>query len=1041
MNADSLVARIEVQLGSAGVGGPEAPSPVPPLAIPDYEIIDRIGSGSYGEVWLARSVTGTLRAVKVIRRRTFSNDRPYEREFRGIVQFEPVSRVHPHLICILHVGRDDPAGLFFYVMELADNTVEGAGKFGSEASLSAAAGAVAASVHSPRPEPGTYVPHTLAFDLKKHGRLPVADVLRLGVQLADALGHLHRHGLVHRDVKPSNVVFIRGQAKLADIGLVVGKDETRSFVGTEGFVPPEGHGTERADLFSLGRLLYEAAAGKDRCDFPELPLDLDCWPRSEREALLELNEVLLRACAVEASQRHANAAELAADLNLILGGHSVRRAYGIERRLRHARRVSAVALGVLGLAGAILGFQDHARRNAEIRASEETVLRQRAEAAERESRRQLYTALLEQARANRLSRELGQRVATLNAVRRAAAITNSAELRREAFAALALPDLRLEREVVFDPAEVGQALDPTFERFAVSHGRGPVEVRAVSDRRLLAALQTSSHHEAHLLTWSPDGRFLAFKRDHDPAGYHADLEVWDVAARNPVLLAHDAVTANALSFHPNRPEVMAGRADGGVSIWDLESARELHRFHLAESPLSVQYSPDGELFTAVYHTEHDSVVVTHDIARGTPVSTHHLTNWVVRAEWQPHGRWLVTPDYSGNVRLLDPRTGEHRLLGQHQAAAVAVAFVPEGDFMITGGWERELICWDLQTLQRAFTIGINSSLVRFHRDGRQCVIYTPNRALLYEFERPTSHRQFPDSLGRWLAYGAFSPDGQWLAASGGEFLGVWSLRHPGPAALIPSDRDRVPLFSPNGAEIYAYWEDSLTRWHISETAQSTPLLTQLPLLVPPHLRGVSIVSNELVLTCLDGIRFMPLNNTEAEKVRRLNKAGGWSATSPDGRWLGLRAPKMSVMRVYHLPEVEHAAWLTNRANVWTFAFSPGGDELAVATFAGLEFYDTGTWKRTRELSIPCERQASILFAPDGETFWFSSDARTSGLRDTRTLAARLPLPAGYLPLAVSADGSHLAVSVDMLRVQVWDLDDVWEHFGKLGLDWSQKPAP
>src|SRR4030095_10974085 len=81
----------------------------------------RVGSGSYGEVWLARGITGCLHAVKVVWRSNFSSDRPYEREFRGIVQFEPISRSHPGVINILHVGRDDAAGFFFYVMELADD--------------------------------------------------------------------------------------------------------------------------------------------------------------------------------------------------------------------------------------------------------------------------------------------------------------------------------------------------------------------------------------------------------------------------------------------------------------------------------------------------------------------------------------------------------------------------------------------------------------------------------------------------------------------------------------------------------------------------------------------------------------------------------------------------------------------------------------------------------------------------------------------------------------------------------------------------------
>jgi serine/threonine protein kinase len=169
----------------------------------------------------------------------------------------------------------------------------------------------------------------------------VARVLASGVQLADALGHIHRHGLVHRDVKPSNVMFVDGQAKLADIGLIAGVDEARSFLGTEGFIAPEGPGTVQADLFGLGRLLYEAATGKDRCDFPDLPTDLEGW--SDRALLMELNEILSRACAPKPKQRHANAAELAGDLKLLLSGGSIRRAYGSEHRLRRATPAAVLA--------------------------------------------------------------------------------------------------------------------------------------------------------------------------------------------------------------------------------------------------------------------------------------------------------------------------------------------------------------------------------------------------------------------------------------------------------------------------------------------------------------------------------------------------------------------------------------------------------------------------------------------------------------------------------------------------------------------------
>src|SRR6266436_2461151 len=93
---------------------------VPPR-IPDHELLQCIGEGSYGQVWLARNVMGEPRAVKVVDRRKFRDDETaYEREFKGIRLYEPISRSHESLVQILHVGRDDEAGCFYYVMELAD---------------------------------------------------------------------------------------------------------------------------------------------------------------------------------------------------------------------------------------------------------------------------------------------------------------------------------------------------------------------------------------------------------------------------------------------------------------------------------------------------------------------------------------------------------------------------------------------------------------------------------------------------------------------------------------------------------------------------------------------------------------------------------------------------------------------------------------------------------------------------------------------------------------------------------------------------------
>ncbi len=258
-------------------------------------------------------------------RRDFEDDRPFERELAGIQRFEPISRSHPSQLNILHVGRG-PDG-FYYVMELADD--QGRGQAIDE---------------------GSYAPRTLRSELTQQGRLPYAQCLEIGVQLATALQHLHDHGLVHRDIKPSNIVFVNGIPKLADIGLVARAEATMSFVGTEGYLPPEGPGTRQADIFSLGKVLYELSTGQDRQQFPEMPTNIAAL--ADREQIAELNQVVLKACHSDAKQRYQSAAELQADLALLQSGQSVARVRLMEQRLRFVQRAGAVVTVVAAVIAA-----------------------------------------------------------------------------------------------------------------------------------------------------------------------------------------------------------------------------------------------------------------------------------------------------------------------------------------------------------------------------------------------------------------------------------------------------------------------------------------------------------------------------------------------------------------------------------------------------------------------------------------------------------------------------------------------------------------
>jgi hypothetical protein len=348
--------------GTAQPHRPAGRATPPPFTIPDHELIRPIGRGSYGEVWLARNVSGQYRAVKIVSRASFDHERPYAREFDGIQRSEPHSRTHEGLVDILHIGRNDEAGYFFYIMELADDaSAEGGGRSANagepeveKGKRRKGEGERLPADQSPLPpfpsaplrpfSVGTYAPKTLHGELKRRGRFTTAEAVQIGLQIASALEHLHRHGLAHRDVKPANIIFVEGAPKLADIGLVAGAETTRSFVGTEGFVPPEGAGTPRADLYSLGKVLYEMVTGQARCDYPALPDNFRELP--DRNELVELNEVIAQACEGDLKKRYRSAATMHADLVRLARGNSLRRRKTWRRRM--------LAGGVIGLVASVV---------------------------------------------------------------------------------------------------------------------------------------------------------------------------------------------------------------------------------------------------------------------------------------------------------------------------------------------------------------------------------------------------------------------------------------------------------------------------------------------------------------------------------------------------------------------------------------------------------------------------------------------------------------------------------------------------------------
>src|SRR5215216_3908624 len=203
----------------------------PGLAMGRYRVGARLGAGGFGTVYAARDERlGRPVALKLIPGDGPATER-VQREARAVARLD-----HDAIVALFDAGEED--GCRYLVSEL----VEG---------------------------------RTLA-QLEQSGELSDRDVLRIGLALADALGHAHERGVIHRDVKPQNVIVPdapssrRGAAKLTDFGVahLAGEDaltRTGDVVGTLAYMAPEQAGgnpvDERADLYSLGLVLYEALTG------------------------------------------------------------------------------------------------------------------------------------------------------------------------------------------------------------------------------------------------------------------------------------------------------------------------------------------------------------------------------------------------------------------------------------------------------------------------------------------------------------------------------------------------------------------------------------------------------------------------------------------------------------------------------------------------------------------------------------------------------------------------------------------------------------
>lgn len=981
----------------------------PPPRIPDYELIRLIGSGSYGDVWLARAITGAFRAVKIVWRDRFPDLRPFAREFEGITRFATISLREPSQLALLHAGRSEAEGYFYYVMELADD-----------------------AAHGRSVDPETYQPLTLREVFAQRGRLPASEVVALGVALARALASLHAAGLVHRDVKPSNVIFVGGVPKLADVGLVAAaSDEQLTFVGTEGFVPPEGPGAPGADVFSLGKLLYELATGLDRHDFPRLPAELSEWP--DRREFLELNEVLLRACEGDARRRYPDATALLDELLLLQAGKSVRRLRRTERHLARTLRVAAV----LAIVAAVAGTGAWVERR---RANAEQALRAVAE-AERDAlaRRSIYAATLAQAQRALEQEDFGRARQLLTD-----AVPAAGEMDQRGFEWHALM-----QEAQGDPADVVVGGGPPVARLCLTpRGDQLVVVRESGGAQLIAPGNGTMQREvtgvARLGGLSGDGEWLL--------GVDRDGRVhrWSIRTGQPeeaqaigINRPLGVVEGSVLALFTDAP------ATGGVHHlrgWDTSAKKESWSWPVTpRTPeeradfFRAALSPDGRRVALVLIYGRGSGATWElrviDLRTGATVHEMARCERISALAFSPDGESLALAySVTNELVLLDLRASAprwRRVVGRSQLSGLS--FSPNGAQIAAGGRDTRLFVVRAdngETVRecRGQTAGINA--IEWSGDGR--AVWSAGNG---------------GDIRRWDLAGPARPReiaGLWTPAGGGRRVCLSADGRIGAATLDGRDTlvfdtaTLAPIRTVHGAGLPFAWVNNepallgLAGFKLAlfpirgpeSSAQSGEATGSLTPVSP----GISVRAGLLALADTSG-RLQLWNTRTLRKSTEISAHTGgawWAAASPDGGFV-LTGGQDQMVRLWRGRDGQALAQIAVEAAVMG-AIAPDSRRAALALRDGrLEVRELPSLRLLESRRLSSATLIDLVFSPAGDRLFCGGTSgaihvlATDDWREITTLRWRTGVREETTVdrLAVSENGSTLAAYSNDGRVRMW----------------------